>query len=311
LVAISPDRTTFTYFAEDAQHPRELWTTSTSFAEPARVSHLNVALEHFQMGSSRVISWMSDDGERIEGALLLPSDYREGRCYPLVVLVYPSGLLSSESNRFGGTSFMNMQLFATRGYAVLLPDSPQHVGTPMLDVAKTVLPGVNRVIEMGIADPERLGVIGHSNGGYGTLSLIVQTTRFKAAIEASGAANLMGFYGEMRDDGTAYGNTLERSVDPLGGTPWSHRSRYIENSPIFYLDRVETPLLIVHGAEDATVASFLGDEIFVGLRRLGKKVEYAKYQGEGHSLESFENERDFTERAIAWFDQYLKTEKVR
>jgi dipeptidyl aminopeptidase/acylaminoacyl peptidase len=148
--------------------------------------------------------------------------------------------------------------------------------------------------------------MGHSNGGYGTLSLIVTTKRFKAAIEASGDGNLIGFYGEMRQDGTAYGNTLERSIDPLGGTPWDYRDRYIENSPIFYLDRVETPLLIVHGAEDTTVDSFLGDELFVGLRRLGKVVEYAKYGGEGHVLTSRANVLDFANRAISWFDKHLR-----
>jgi dipeptidyl aminopeptidase/acylaminoacyl peptidase len=94
----------------------------------------------------------------------------------------------------------------------------------------------------------------------------------------------------------------------MGGTPWQFRERYIENSPIFYLDRIETPLFIVNGSADTVVPSFLGDQVFVGLRRLGKEVVYAKYDGEGHSVNGWKyaNQLDFTRRMIAWFDKYLK-----
>jgi dipeptidyl aminopeptidase/acylaminoacyl peptidase len=179
----------------------------------------------------------------------------------------------------------------------------------MADLAKTVLPGVNKVIEMGIADPERLGVMGHSYGGYSTLGLIVQTGRFKAALEADGVADLISSYGAMLNNGAAFGTSIaEHGQGLMGGTPWEFRDRYIENSPFFYLDRVETPLLIVHGGLDLDVASFLGDEVFVALRRLGKEVEYAKYKGEEHSplYWSYANQVDFCQRMIAWFDVHLK-----
>lgn len=202
-----------------------------------------------------------------------------------------------------------MQLLATRGYAILLPDAPQNLGTPMLDLAKTVLPGVSKVIEMGIADPDRLGVMGHSYGGYSTLSLIVQTKRFKAAVSLDGMGDMVGAYGQMRKDGTAFGTSMEEQGSGLmGDTPWQVRERYVENSPIFYLDRVETPLLIVHGSNDTTVAPFLGDEMFVDLRRLGREVVYAKYEGEGHSPLSWShgNQVDLCNRMIAWFEAHLK-----
>ena len=175
-------------------------------------------------------------------------------------------------------------MLATRGYAVLLPDAPQHLGTPMLDLAKTILPGVDKVISMGIADPDRLGVMGHSCGGYSVPSLIVQTVRFKSALEADGMGDLISGYGQMQRDGTAFlTSVIEQDQGLTGGTPWQFRERYIKNSPLFYFDRVETPLLIVHGGEDKAVAPFLGDQVFVALRRLGKDVKYAKYEGEDHS----------------------------
>jgi len=123
----------------------------------------------------------------------------------------------------------------------------------------------------------------------------------------------MAFYGEMNGDGTAIGTAMSEQSQRLGwmgGTPWQFRDRYISNSPVFYLDKVETPLLIVHGANDRTVAPFLGDEVFVGLRRLGKEVEYAKYEGESHSplYWSYPDQVDLCNRLIDWFEQRLHTE---
>lgn len=310
-LAVAKDRQRIAYLSEDARHSADLWTSDDGFLSTRQLTHLNPQFEKYKMGATRLVKWLSEDGEPLEGALLLPTDYQEGQRYPLIVYVYGGFSLSDCLDQFGlvGPGPFNMQLFSTRGYAVLLPDAPQHLGTPMRDLAKTVLPGVSRVIEMGIADPDRLGVMGHSYGGYSTLALIVQTTQFKAAVEADGYGDLIGHYGEMREDGTAFGTSIEEEAQGLiGASPWQLPVRYIENSPIFYLDRVQTPLLIAHGSEDNVVAPFLADEIFVGLRRLGKKVEYAKYAREGHSPPYWNHadQVDFCNRLIAWFDTHLR-----
>jgi dipeptidyl aminopeptidase/acylaminoacyl peptidase len=176
-----------------------------------------------------------------------------------------------------------------------------------------VLPGVNKVIEMGIADSDRLGIMGHSYGGYSTLCLLVQTPRFKAAMMSGGLGNLISSYGQMTSAGTSYGVALsEKGQARMGGSPWEYRERYVENSPSFYLDRIQTPLLIVHGAADGEVGGgvspFLAEEIFVGLRRLGKTVEFAKYHGEDHwpGDWGYPNQVDYAVRVLAWFDKYLK-----
>jgi dipeptidyl aminopeptidase/acylaminoacyl peptidase len=275
-----------------------------------RISQLNPQLGNYVFGRSRILEWLSTDGELLRGALLLPAGYQQDRKYPLVVFVYPGNSGSETAYRFGLFGFApyyNMQLLATRGYAVLYPDCPVHPGTIMQDVANAVLPGINRVIEIGIADPKRVGVMGASLGGYGALSLIVQSQRFKAAIMHSGLGNLTSGYGEMSEDGSAYlVGVLEENRRTQLGTPWTARERYIENSPVFYLDRVETPLLIMHGSKDFAVEPFLSEEIFVDLRRLGKPVVYVKYEGEGHGIERYHNQIDFVERVIDWFDKYLR-----
>lgn len=308
---VTADKNHVVYFAEDAGHDSDLWISDASFHNPHRLTHLNPRFDKYAMGSARLVNWLGDDGERLQGALLLPATYQDGKRVPLIVWVYGGSSLSNYFDHFGfeGSGVFNMQLLATRGFAVLFPDSPQHAGVPMLDLAKTVLPGVNKVVEMGIADPDRLGVMGHSNGGYGTLALIVQTNRFKAAMEADGMGDLVGSYGQMGESGAAFGTSnLENGQDALGGTPWQVRDKYIENSPVFYLDRVETPLLMVHGTRDASVAPFLGDQVFVGLRRLGKQVVYAKYQGEDHSplFWSYADQVDLCNRMISWFEEYLE-----
>ena len=307
-IAVARNGKQLAYAAEDAKRDSDLWLNDATFKHPRRLTHLNPQFDNYKLGAARLIDWLSDDGERLRGALLLPSDYQEGKRYPLVVCVYGGAHLSESFDLFGlnSNAAVHPQLLATRGYAVLLPDSPAHEGTPMADLAKTVLPGVNKVIEMGIADPERLGVMGHSNGGYSTLALIVQTKRFKAAVSVDGMGDLVATYGGMKKDGAAFGTSLESSQDAMGGTPWQVRERYIENSPFFYLDRVQTPLLIVHVAGDPVVPSFLGDQIFVSLRRLGKEVEYAKYDGESHAPRGFVNQVDHINRMLAWFEKYLQ-----
>jgi dipeptidyl aminopeptidase/acylaminoacyl peptidase len=308
---VTDDGRRLVYFEEDAGHSSDLWTSDAALQSVRRLSHLNPQFDKYEMGAAQLVRWLSDDGQSLQGTLLLPFDYKAGVRYPLIVWVYGGSLQSNDFDQFGlaATGPFNMQLLATRGYAVLLPDMPLGVGTPMADIAKTVLPGVNKVIELGIADPTHLGVMGHSFGGYSTLSLLVQTTRFSAAIEASGFADIVGDYGEMQKDGTAFAiSTEEQGPGSMGGTPWDVRDRYIANSPVFFFDRIQTPLLIIQGAEDPVVAPYLGDEVFVDLRRLGKDVEYAKYEGEGHSPLNwrYANQVDFCNRVTAWFDKYLK-----
>jgi dipeptidyl aminopeptidase/acylaminoacyl peptidase len=139
------------------------------------------------------------------------------------------------------------------------------------------------------------------------MALIVQTTRFKAGIVQAGYADMLENYGTMLHPLGINAHTDE-CENWFGGTPWEKRSSYIENSPIYYLDRVKTPVLLVHGTADRAVSNALSDEIFTGLRRLGKEVTYTRYEGEGHFfyLWSRANQADMLNRRIAWFDRWLK-----
>lgn len=299
------------YIAETAGRSPQMFVANRGFTETKQLTNFNPAVNRLPMGESRLLKWRAGDGDVVEGALLLPNSYQEGMRYPLIVVVYP-GLFSQCLNRFGlcGDAFFpNKQLFATRGYAVLMPDIRVTGKSLMVDLVKTVLPGVNMAIDQGIADPDRIGLMGTSWGGYATLALITQTTKFKAAVVISGFGDLLGLYSEMDQGGSSLGiSILEQGPFPFPGTPWDFRDIYVENSPIFYLDRVKTPVLIVHGMEDVNVAPFLGDEVFVGLRRLGKPVTYVKYANEEHGIELYENQVDSFNRIVSWMNLYLKAQ---
>jgi dipeptidyl aminopeptidase/acylaminoacyl peptidase len=308
---ISRSGKSLAYVAEDPLNSADLFLASGDLKAPRKVSQVAPALANRGFGRAEVLEWRSTDGDLQRGALVYPAGYEKGKTYPLIVKVYGGSSISNDLNRFGYASAAveNLQIYATRGYALLLADSKLNVGTPMVDLMKSVMPGINEVVAKGVADPARIGITGHSYGGYSTLSLLVQSPRFKAAVMRAGTGNLIGGYGQLAPDGTNYGLAwAESGQGRMGGSPWEFRERYLENSPIFYLDRVQTPLLIIHGSKDDAVPVYLADEIFTGLRRLGKSVTYARYEGEDHweGGWGYANQLDVLDRQLAWFDRHLK-----
>jgi dipeptidyl aminopeptidase/acylaminoacyl peptidase len=306
---VSADGKTIAYVAERSDRPPEVVITQDQLTHSTRVTNINPQVTRLALGGTKLIQWTGPQGEILRGALLMPSNYEPGRRFPLVVKVYGGTRPSNRLNRFGlEPGIDNVQLLATRGYGVLLPDAPLRVGTPLGDLGATVLPGVDSVIAIGLADPTRLAIMGHSYGGYSVLAILVQTNRFKAAISSGGFSNLFSQYGEMREDGSAVGiGWSERDQGRMGGTPWEFRDRYIENSPFFFLDRVRTPVLLLHGGADRTVLAARAAETFVGLRRLGREVMFVRYEGEDHhpGTWSVANATDYWERIFAWLDRYM------
>lgn len=309
--AVSSDQRHVAFTSQSAAEPEDIWTISTDQFRPKRVTHINPVFDRYVMGEGRMIEWQTLNGQTVGGALLLPAGYIPSKRYPLIVYQYPGSNWSRYGNLFGFNAFAgaveNWQLFATRGYAVLMPDVPARPETYMKDIAAAVLPALDKVIELGIADPKRLAVTGQSNGGYGVLSLIVQTNRFKVAVDRMGPGNLISAYTQMTESGVS-GYTGEM-IGRTGGSLWEKREKFIENSPIFYFDRVQTPLLIIQGTADTQNMVARSDEVFVSLRFLGKEVEYARYRGESHGVTewSFPNQVDYLNRVIAWFDLWLKS----
>jgi dipeptidyl aminopeptidase/acylaminoacyl peptidase len=251
----------------------------------------------------------------LRGALLLPPDFEDGWRVPLILHIYPGLDLSSEIHRWDAVAsgVLHLQLLASRGYAVLMPGLPSAAEAVIPDwtgFAGGLLTGVNEAIRLGIADETRVGVMGHSGGGTAVNRLITETTRFGAAVSSAGAADVASFFGQLRVDaggaGEAFG--LHNMEGQCGGPPWARPQAYVAASPIYARDRVETPLLLIHGTEDDAVGVEQAGEMFVGLRLLGKSATLLRYHGEGHNPVEFgeANRRDVVARVLAWFDEHLR-----
>ncbi len=240
LASVSHDDEFLVYAAQNARQEQNLWLANRDLTNARQVTHANPDLERYPAGEARLIDYSTAEGKKLQATLLLPVNYQKDRRYPLIVWVYGGSMLSGNVNRYGatGNEHSNLQLLSSRGYAVLLPDTPLAVGTPMQDLAKTVLPAVDKTIEMGVADPDRLGVMGASYGGYSTLALLVQTARFKAAVMDVGFGNLSSMYGVMLKNGMAFRvSWAEEGQGRMGGPPWQFTERYIQNSPVFFLEQ--------------------------------------------------------------------------
>ena len=306
---VSADGTRVVFSAQSGREAEDLWITGADFQSPRRLSANNPGLDGYAFGATRLIEFTNDDGKRLNAALLLPAGYQEGRRYPTVVMVYPQDWGSESVNAFGlgGYPSLNMQMLATRGYAVLQPDVPTGKGTIMADLMKSVMPAIDRAVALGITDPDRLAVTGQSAGGYATLALVAQTTRFKAAVMNAGFGDLTAFYGAMSPmtgDGI-WVPWLETLTGGMGQGPWDAPQAFVQNSPIYFLNRIQTPMIIQAGANDIAIVPY-SDQVFAGMKRLNKDVTYLRYGGEGHVLAVQANLADYWTRVIGFLDEKLK-----
>lgn len=309
----APDGSAVYLLLEAADHPPEVWRFGGDFRHGRRLYSFSAGLDRVAMGRGRLIGWRVPDGGKRQGAVLLPPGYEEGHPVPLIVDVYGGVRASHLVHSFGGGALTipTGQLLAARGYAVLCPDLPLTDHDPMRQLPGLVLPAVNRLIELAIADPRRLGAMGHSYGGYCVLALLTQTDVFRPAVCSAGPVDLVSHYGTLTSQGDPmWTGWAETGQGRIGGSLWEKRDSYIENSPLFYLDRVTTPLLLVSGTAIPGEAAQAG-EAFNGLRRLGKKVELRLYHGEDHSPLKWSEDsyRDRSARVLSWFDAHLRSDR--
>lgn len=320
LVAFAPENGV-AVITSSTREGTNLWISLPGNQESQTVVETNTFLREIAEGQLKKIEYRSLDGKELKGWVILPVDYQEGKRYPMVVSVYAGYVTGDVAPLFTAminSSFsLNLQLLAARGYTVLLPSMPLkpegEASDPYMQLTNGVLPAVDKVIELGIADPKRVGVMGHSYGGYSTYGLITQTNRFQAAVALSGPSDLISMYGafdaRFRYDEFPHEYVFrmwlaESGQFRMGNPPWKDVGRYLRNSPIFYVDRVGTPLMIIQGDMDF-VAILQGEQFFTALYRQGKRASFVRYWGEGHVLESPANVRDMWHRIFAWFDEFL------
>jgi len=286
----------------------DVYVTDKNFDNIEKVTDANPQQKEYAWGKNELIEWLSMDGKPLQGILTYPAGYKPGKKYPMVVYIYErlSNWLHVHYIPLANHRF-NASVYASNGYAVFKPDIVYDIGHPGMSSVKCILPGIQKIIEMGIADPKRIGLQGHSWGGYETAYIITQTDIFAAAVSGAPVSNMTSAYGGIRwGSGLSRQFQYERTQSRIGGSLWEYPELYIENSPLFFCNQVNTPLLILHGDEDGAVPWYQGIELFVGLRRLNKKAIMLQYNNEPHHLKKKKNKYDFTRRMWEFYEHYLR-----
>jgi len=287
----------------------DLWSTTTSFRSPKQITEANPQQDQYNWGTAELVEWVSLDGRPLKGMLIKPENFDPNKKYPLLVNFYEKssdGLHNHRAPSYG-RSTINYPFYASRGYVIFNPDVYYRDGYPGESAFNCVIPGITMLIDKGFIDKDNIGVQGHSWGGYQIAYLVTKTDIFKAAESGAPVPNMISAYGGIRWwTGLSRQFQYEHTQSRIGGTPWEYPQRYIENSPIFNIDKINTPLLIMHNDKDGHVPWYQGIEFFVSLRRLGKPSWFLNYNDEPHWPLKLQNRKDFNLRLSQFFDYYLK-----
>jgi len=299
------------YTAQTFTEFPDYWVSDTRFRAPRRVTDANPQLADYAWSPGRVlIDYTDARGNQLQGTLALPANYEPGRRYPMLVYFYEK--MSDQHHRFSMPAYddrPHMSTYASDGYLVLQPDVVYTIGRPGTSALDDVTSAVKRVIELGYADPERIGLQGHSWGGYQSSYIVTQTDMFAAVVTGAPVTNLVSFYNELyKSSGSVQQGIMEVGQVRMGrdSTPWSAHALYEDQSPLHNAEKITTPFLILHGTADGAVDYHQGLEYFNAARRLGKEVILLSYPDEPHHLAKRPNQEDFQVRMKQYFDHYLK-----
>lgn len=325
LLTLAPTDDAALYVA-NGQNGSRLWLAGGAgrpLSSSFKIWQANEWMQNIKLGRAESFAYKAADGSAQTAWLLLPPDHVRGTRLPVVTIVYPGGVYrATEPTAFSPfrVNFEHPQLFAALGYAVLLPSMPEPKNTSdshALDsLPNGVIPAIDAAIANGVADAERIALLGQSDGGFAVLGLITQTNRFRSAIASAGFSNfnsLYGtFYGQYRhgDSGRPEAAQvlrmlqLEKGVMGLGGPPWKEPDRYRENSAIHRAHKVETPLLLIHGELDF-IPIQQSEEFFTALFRQDKRVRFLRYAGEGHTISDRANVLDLWQQIEKWLSETM------
>lgn len=274
-----------------------------------KISNTNPQQSLYNWATVELISWKSYDKQTLQGLLYKPEDYDSTKSYPLMVYYYElySDDLHNHYAPKPTASVIHPTEYASSGYLVFIPDIRYEVGHPAKSAYNAIMSGTDYLLKRYKSiDSTRMGLQGQSWGGYQTAQLITMTKRYKAAMAGAPVGNMFSAYGGIRwGSGLNRQFQYERTQSRIGKTIWEAPELYTENSPLFHLPKVQTPLLIMANDMDGAVPWYQGIELFTGLKRLGKPVWMLNYNGDDHNLTKAANKMDLSIRMKQFFDHYL------
>ena len=284
-----------------------LWVSDVDFAAARKVSDADPQQADYLWGKAELIDYTNGDGVILPAVLIKPDDFDPAKKYPLMVYIYET--MAEGLHRYyapGPGTNINFSRYVSNGYVVLMPDIIYEVGYPGPSSLKCVIPAVEKVLGLGYIDPKRVGIQGHSWGGYEITYMITQTNLFAAVEAGASVSNMTSAYGGIRwGTGMSRAFQYEKTQSRIGAPLWTRALQFVENSPLFWVERVKTPYLTIHNDEDDAVPWYQGIEFFSALRHLGKEAYMFNFNGEKHGLRERENQKYWTVYMDEFFDHYL------
>ena len=310
LLAIDKNNKTLLFGMENFSHSPNLFYTNEQIPfQFTQLTHTNKQQMQYNWGTVELFNYKSLNQHNVQGLLFKPENFNPNKKYPLIVYFYErySDNLFHYIEPAPTPSRLNISFMVSNGYIVFVPDIYYQLGYPGQSAYNYILGGVNKLQKYSWIDSNKMALQGQSWGGYQIAYLITRTNKFACAWAGAPVVNMFSAYGGIRW-GTGLNRQFqyEKQQSRIGGTPWNKTQLFIENSPLFKLPNVQTPIVIMHNDADDAVPWYQGIEMFTDLRRLGKAVWMLNYNGEAHNLIERKNRKDITRRELEFFDFYLK-----
>ena len=285
----------------------DLWVSDGRFKGMKKVTDANPQQKQYLWGTAELVDYVNADGRPLRGVLFKPENFDPSKKYPMMVYIYEELTNNLHSYHAPAPSHnINIPRYVSNGYVVLEPDIIYDTGYPGESAYKCVVPAVQRVVSLGFIDPKRVGIQGHSWGGYQITYLITRTDMFRAVEAGASVSDMVSAYGGIRwGTGMSRAFQYEKTQSRIGAPPWKAPLQFIENSPIFWVEKVHTPYLTIHNDDDDAVPWYQGIEFFSAMRRLGKEAYMFVYNGEKHGLRQRENQKHYAVHMDEFFDYYL------
>jgi dipeptidyl aminopeptidase/acylaminoacyl peptidase len=288
----------------------DYYVTNSTFSSPKKITNANPQQKNYAWGKRVLVDYTNSRGIKLQGTLTLPADYKPGEKYPMIVYFYEK--MSQNHHQYSMPVYddrPHMSLYSSNGYLVFMPDNVYEEGKPGTSSLDCITSAVKKVIDLGYADPKRIGLQGHSWGGYQSSFILTQTDMFACVVTGAPPTNLESFYNNIYGStGTNHHGIMEIGQVRMGrdATPWAAREAYQRESPMFHAPKIKVPFMILHGTADGAVDWSQGLEFYNAARRLDKEVIFLSYPNEGHHLAIEANQKDFLVRMQQYFDHFLK-----
>lgn len=298
----------YLFTEEDFRQFPDIWSANQDFSELTRLTDINPQQSEFVWGDPELIDWQTEDGETLQGIVIKPDGYDPERRYPVMVYYYEQfSQRLYHFNQMKVNHRPNFPFYLGQDYVVFLPDIRFRKGAPGPSATESLVPAMEKIVEMGIADPDAIGLHGHSWSGYQSAFVVTETDIFAAVVSGAPVSNMTSAYSGIRwGSGLARQFQYETGQSRIGPNMYEDLDPYIKNSPVFFADRINTPMLIQFGDDDGAVPWEQGIEYYLALRRLNKEVVMLHYENEPHHLQQYANKIDYTIKMLEFFDHYLK-----